>query len=91
MSRVNTIYDDRYRSIISLLVEKRIEHKISQLALAKHLNMRQSDISKIENFVRRADLLEVLDYLQAIEKISKTEDSSFSQTTWNKIYEAIHK
>lgn len=91
MSRVNTIYDDRYRSIISLLVSIRAEHKISQLDLAKHLNMRQSDISKIETFVRRADLLEIFDYLQAISDLSEIEDSSFTITTWNRIYEAIKK
>ena len=58
MSKNKTIYDKRYQSLISELTKERIRLSISQDALAVSVGLNQSDISKIEKFEKRLDVLE---------------------------------
>lgn len=58
MSKTKTIYDDLYQSLISELTKERIRLSISQSELATNIGLNQSDISKIEKFEKRLDVLE---------------------------------
>ncbi len=58
MSKNKTIYDKRYQSLISELTKERVRLSISQDALAVSVGLNQSDISKIEKFEKRLDVLE---------------------------------
>ena len=59
MSKNKTIYDKRYQSLISELSKERIRLSISQDELAASVGLNQSDISKIEKFEKRLDVLEL--------------------------------
>lgn len=61
-----SIHDARYRSLIGELVKLRKLKGISQCELAKRLNLLQSDISKIEQYQRRVDVLETILWLDAL-------------------------
>lgn len=66
MSKTKTIYDHRYRAVVSELTKERIRLNISQEELAKIVNVNQSDISKIEKFEKRLDVLEFSLILRAL-------------------------
>lgn len=53
-----TIHDIKYRNLIQELANERIRLNISQGELATGVGLNQSDISKIEKFERRLDVLE---------------------------------
>lgn len=59
MSKNKTIFDKRYQSLISELTKERVRLSISQDELAASVGLNQSDISKIENFEKRLDVLEL--------------------------------
>ncbi len=59
MSKNETIYDKRYQSLISELTKERVRLSISQDGLAASIGLNQSDISKIEKFEKRLDVLEL--------------------------------
>jgi predicted transcriptional regulator len=58
MSKNKTIYNKRYQSLISELTKERVRLSISQDVLAASVGLNQSDISKIEKFEKRLDVLE---------------------------------
>lgn len=58
-----TIHDKQYKEIINYLRTIRKENSITQIEMAKHLNLRQADLSKIENYDRRLDLQEALNWI----------------------------
>lgn len=58
MTKNKTIYDKRYQELISELTKERIRLSISQDELAAQVGLNQSDISKIEKFEKRLDVLE---------------------------------
>jgi len=58
MIKTKTIYDSLYQSLINELTKERIRLSISQKELAKKIGLNQSDISKIEKFEKRLDVLE---------------------------------
>jgi len=58
MTKNKTIYDKRYQELISELTKERIRLSISQDELAAQIGLNQSDISKIEKFEKRLDVLE---------------------------------
>lgn len=66
MGKVKTIYDRRYQALINDLAQERIRLNISQGELAKQVGMNQSDISKIEKYERRLDVLEFSIILAAL-------------------------
>lgn len=61
-----TLHDPRYKTLIGLLVDARIEAGLSQTALAERLGRPQSFIGKIETLERRVDALELFDLLAAL-------------------------
>ncbi len=58
MIKTKTIYDNLYQSLIGELTKERIRLSISQSELAANIGLNQSDISKIEKFEKRLDVLE---------------------------------
>lgn len=61
-----TIHDKLYRRLISELAQERIRLNISQSELATQVGLNQSDVSKIEKFERRLDVLEFAMILKAL-------------------------
>jgi predicted transcriptional regulator len=58
MTKNKTIYDKRYQELISELTKERVRLSVSQDELAAQIGLNQSDISKIEKFEKRLDVLE---------------------------------
>jgi len=63
---VKSIYDDEYRTMIERLVETRTAKGMTQLALAERLGWERTIINKIENCVRRIDVIETLKICRAL-------------------------
>ena len=61
------LYNKRYEFFREVLMIERVMHKISQKQLAKKLGVNQSYVSKTEIGIRRLDVLELLDYCDAME------------------------
>lgn len=57
-SMSKTIHDNLYQTLITELTNERIRLNISQGELAAQVGLNQSDVSKIEKFERRLDVLE---------------------------------
>lgn len=66
MKKVKTIRDERYREFISELSKERTRLNISQAELAEKTDLNQSDISKIEKFEKRLDVLELTKILTVL-------------------------
>lgn len=64
--REATIYDEDYQRLIARLVATRKAKGLTQSALAERLRIGQYDVSKIENCVRRMDIVELRDWLKAL-------------------------
>lgn len=58
MKKNKTIYNQKYQELISELTKERIRLSISQSELAALVGLNQSDISKVEKFEKRLDVLE---------------------------------
>lgn len=61
-----TIYNSKYQALVQELTKERIRLNISQGELATQVGLNQSDISKIEKFERRLDVLEFSLILEAL-------------------------
>lgn len=61
-----TIYNRKYQALVEELTKERIRLNISQGELAAPVGLNQSDISKIEKFERRLDVLEFSLILEAL-------------------------
>lgn len=66
MGKEKTIFDQQYRSLIDELSLERKRLSISQQGLAEAIGVKQPDISKIEKFERRLDVLEFALILKAL-------------------------
>jgi len=66
MKKGKTIYSKRYRLLISELAKERIRLSISQEELAVQVGLNQSDVSKIEKYEKRLDILEFSRILTAL-------------------------
>jgi len=66
MRKGKTIFDRRYQKLISELAKERIRLSISQEELASQVGLNQSDISKIEKYEKRLDVLEFSMLLKAL-------------------------
>ena len=67
MDAIKSIYDPNYTAMIDRLKEIRKSQKVTQVALAGRLGWNHRDISKVEGFVRRLDLIELCYWLDALE------------------------
>ena len=63
---MSTIHDQRYVKLITELREVRKVKNITQEQLASTLNKPQSYIAKIEKLERRLDVIELINWLDAI-------------------------
>ena len=64
---MSSIHDPRYRKLIQKLIAVREFRKITQVELATSLEKNQSYIAKVENYDRRIDILELYDWLKALD------------------------
>jgi len=62
-----SIYSERYRRFLALLVSERKKTGVTQLVLSKALGKPQSFVSKIETGERRLDVIELIDILACLE------------------------
>lgn len=65
---MSSIYDPRYREIITVLIELRVSKNMTQVQLASLLKKPQSYVAKVENFERRLDFLELHDWLTHLDE-----------------------
>ncbi|HAV5768643.1 TPA: XRE family transcriptional regulator [Acinetobacter baumannii] len=63
---MSSIHDPRYIGLIKCLIVMREERKVTQVQLATSLKKHQSYVAKIENLDRRIDLIELKDWLNAL-------------------------
>jgi len=61
-----TIHDSCYQKLLNELTQERVRLNISQSELATQVGLNQSDISKLEKFERRLDVLEFSMILTAL-------------------------
>lgn len=64
---MSSIHDPRYKRLIQELIDIRELKKITQVELAASLKKPQSYVSKVENLDRRLDILELDDWLIALD------------------------
>ena len=80
-SRLKSIYDPRYRLAINELANLRRQAQLSQKKLGDAIGLSQSDISKVENFQRRIDIIEFLDWVRMV----TSDDTVTIMELWEKI------
>ena len=61
-----TIHNNKYQALVQELTQERIRLNVSQGELAEQVGLNQSDISKIEKFERRLDVLEFSQILRVL-------------------------
>lgn len=61
--KIKTVHTNEYICLINYLIALRKESNISQIDMAKTLNLKQSDISKIEIKERRIDIYEAFQWI----------------------------
>ncbi len=66
-SMTKSVFTDRYKLFLNLLVQERKNRGITQVLLAKRLDKPQSYVSKYENGERRLDVVEFLDIAACLE------------------------
>ena len=65
---MSSVYDPRYQAVIEKLVALRHEAGLTQRELADRLEgFRQPDVAKVEGLQRRLDLIELADWLSAMD------------------------
>ncbi len=63
---MSSIHDPRYIGLIKSLIMIREERNVTQVQLSTSLKKPQSYIAKVENLDRRIDLIELYDWLKAL-------------------------
>ena len=61
-----SVFTDRYRLFLQLLIQERKDKGITQVQLAEKLQKPQSYVSKYENGERRLDVIEFLDIAECL-------------------------
>lgn len=64
---MKTIHDPRYIDLITHLIRVRRDKMVNQAALAERLGIDRTNVSKVENLVRRLDFIELYDWLNALD------------------------
>ena len=67
MGAMKSIYNPDYIVMIDRLKEIRKSKKVTHVARAEIMEWNHRDISKVESFVRRLDLIELCYWLDALE------------------------
>ena len=65
---MSSIHDPRYKNLIKELIKIRELKNITQVELSRSLKKPQSYIAKVENLDRRIDVLELHDWLSALDE-----------------------
>ncbi|BAP35780.1 hypothetical protein AS4_08400 [Acinetobacter guillouiae] len=65
---MRSIHNPRYQDLIMKLIELRESKNVTQVELACRLDKPQSYVSKVEILERRLDVIELMDWLEAIDK-----------------------
>ena len=63
---MHSIHNIRHQDLIKKLIELRESKNVTQLELARCLNKPQSYVSKVEILERRLDVIELIDWLEAL-------------------------
>ncbi|HFP7023703.1 TPA: helix-turn-helix transcriptional regulator [Acinetobacter baumannii] len=63
---MSSIHDPRYIGLIHCLISIREEKNITQVQIASSLKKPQSYVAKVENLDRRLDIIELKDWLNAL-------------------------
>lgn len=63
---MSSIHDPRYKKLIVGLISTRETLNITQVQLATTLKKPQSYVAKVENLDRRIDIIELVDWLEAL-------------------------
>lgn len=63
---LKTIHQDRYGRLIGEMVKLRKDKKVTQTQLAQQLGKPQSYVAKIETLERKLDIVEFVDWCNAI-------------------------
>jgi transcriptional regulator with XRE-family HTH domain len=61
-----TIYQDRYARLVHALKELRKNNNVTQIELAEKLGKPQSYIAKVETLERKLDIVEFVDWCNAM-------------------------
>ncbi|WP_454667579.1 helix-turn-helix domain-containing protein [Acinetobacter calcoaceticus] len=64
---MSSIHDPRYIGLIQCLISIREEKNITQVEIASCLKKHQSYVAKVENLDRRLDVIELRDWLKALD------------------------
>jgi len=64
---MKSIYNPDYIAMIDHLKQVRKDKNVTQVALAEIMDWNHRDISKVESFVRRLDLIELCYWLDALD------------------------
>ncbi|MDB1145021.1 MAG: helix-turn-helix transcriptional regulator [Alcaligenaceae bacterium] len=64
---MKTIYKERYRNIIRALINLRKQKNLTQQQLADKLGKHQSYIAKIEKYERKLDVMEFIEFCEALD------------------------
>lgn len=67
MQVMKSIHDPRYIRIIEQLTAVRKTQNVTQVELSKILGQPQSYVAKVENLERRLDLIELYDWITAVD------------------------
>lgn len=64
---MKSIHDPRYRKLVEQLIALREARDTTQTQLAEQLGKPQSYVAKVENLDRRLDVVELRDWLHALQ------------------------
>ena len=64
---MRSIHNPRYQDLIKKLIELRESKDMTQVELARRLDKPQSYVSKVEILERRLDVIELVDWLKALD------------------------
>ncbi|MFP8818428.1 helix-turn-helix domain-containing protein [Acinetobacter johnsonii] len=64
---MRSIHDPRYQDLIKKLITLRESKDVTQVELALRLGKPQSYVSKVEILERRLDVIELIDWLNALD------------------------
>lgn len=63
---MKSIYDEEYRRIVRVLIDRRKALGMTQVDLARKLGVPQPFVSKVETFARRIDIVETVRICEAL-------------------------
>lgn len=87
LKRASTLYDQKYRDMVGILIAYRKHAGLTQSELAARVGVSQPDISKIERFERKIDALELIEWI----RVFSCGEFDAAYEIWKEIYEKYCK